>query len=227
MARFCSKCGRELQEGMRFCPGCGAAVVGMSPDNMPGGMGSMSNQPGGMPGGMGSMPNFAGGSAGTAAAQKNKYLLPLIVLGVVAVAAAVFVMIKVFAGGPGYMKPLRYLEKGLNKRDVQLIQKAFADGGDISPEIFNIFEVAGGLIDYDVVFDVTDKERISKDEIEEVLTEEYYVDEIYARNASAAYILDVDMTIEMGEYSESESGEIPVVRINGKWVIPESLDSIF
>lgn len=74
---------------------------------------------------------------------------------------------------------------------------------------------------------MTDKEKIPKDEIEEVLTEEYFVDEVYAKNASAAYILDVDMTIEMGEYSEDESGEFPVVKINGKWVIPESLDLMF
>lgn len=125
------------------------------------------------------------------------------------------------------MKPIQYLEKGFNKRDAKMIQKAFADGGDISSEIFDMFEIAGGLIDYKVEFDVTDKEKIPKDEIEEVLTEEYFVDEVYAKNASAAYILDVDMTIEMGEYSEDESGEFPVVKINGKWVIPESLDLMF
>ena len=223
MARFCSNCGRELQEGMRFCSGCGAPVEGVSPDSISKDVGNMPNQPGGMPNPMG-MP--AGGPGG-AAVQKKTYILPLIVVGIVAAIAAHFVIVKIFSGGPGYMKPIQYLEKGFNKRDAKMIQKAFADGGDISSEIFDMFEIAGGLIDYKVEFDVTDKEKIPKDEIEEVLTEEYFVDEVYAKNASAAYILDVDMTIEMGEYSEDESGEFPVVKINGKWVIPESLDLMF
>ena len=27
MANFCSKCGRALDTGTRFCPGCGAPIV--------------------------------------------------------------------------------------------------------------------------------------------------------------------------------------------------------
>ncbi len=241
MAKFCSRCGKELQEGMKFCSGCGAPVEGNAPGGMPG-----SNAPGGMPGGMpgsnmsggipGGMPgsNMSGGMPGgmpggnmaTAAPKKPNPVL-LIAAGVVVLAVVLFAAVKIFAGGSGYMKPIKYLEKGFNKRDIKTIQKAFADSGEISPDIFEGFEELGDIIDYEIELEVVDKEKIAKREIEDVLIEDFYVNEIYAKNASAMYILEVEMTLEMGEYSEDNTEEIPVAKINGKWVIPESFGYIF
>lgn len=30
---FCSECGREIEENVRFCPGCGASVASNPADN--------------------------------------------------------------------------------------------------------------------------------------------------------------------------------------------------
>ena len=96
-----------------------------------------------------------------------------------------------------------------------------------SPDIFEGFEELGDIIDYKIKLEVVDKEKIAKREIEDVLIEDFYVNEIYAKNASAMYILEVEMTLEMGEYSEDDTEEIPVAKINGKWVIPESFGYVF
>lgn len=220
---------------MKFCSGCGAPVAGGAPGGMPGG-----NMPGGMPGNnmSGGMPggNMSGGTPGgmpggympgAAAAPKRPNPIILIAAAAVVLLIVVFAAVKIFTGGSGYMKPIKYLEKGLNKQDIRMIQKAFADSGDISPDIFDAFEEMGGIIDYKIKLDVVDKEKIDKRDIEDVLTEDYYINEIYAKNASAAYILEVEMTLEMGEYSDDETEEIPVAKINGKWVIPESFGSVF
>lgn len=245
MARFCSRCGKELQEGVKFCSGCGAPVEGGAPGGMPG-----SNMAGGMPGNnmAGGMPgsNMAGGSMaggmpgsnmaggmpgggmpGVAAQPKKMNPILLIAAAAVVLVVVIIAAVKIFAGGSGYMKPIKYLEKGFNKRDVKMIQKAFADSGDISTDIFADIEELGGIIDYKIELDVVDKEKVDKRDIEDVLIEDYYVNEIYAKNASAAYILEVEMTLEMGEYSEDETEEIPVAKINGKWVIPESFGYFF
>lgn len=233
MAKFCSRCGKELQEGMKFCSGCGAPVEGSAPGGMPGSNapGGMpgSNMPGGMPGSnmSGGMPGgMPGGNMATAAPKKPNPIL-LIAAGVIVLAVVLFAAVKIFAGGSGYMKPIKYLEKGFNKRDIKTIQKAFADSGEISPDIFEGFEELGDIIDYKIKLEVVDKEKIAKREIEDVLIEDFYVNEIYAKNASAMYILEVEMTLEMGEYSEDDTEEIPVAKINGKWVIPESFGYVF
>ena len=107
MAKFCSRCGKELQEGMKFCSGCGAPVEGSAPggmpgsnapggmpgSNMPGGMPG-SNMSGGMPGGMpgsnmsGGMPGgMPGGNMATAAPKKPNPIL-LIAAGVIVLGSA-------------------------------------------------------------------------------------------------------------------------------------------
>lgn len=137
-----------------------------------------------------------------------------------------FIVVRLMSGG-GYKKPIENLEKGMNKQDVKLISGAFASGEVPDSEILDIFEELGGFVDYKVEIDIIGEQKIPKQDIEYVLSEEYDVDEVYASSASAAYALDLNMSISMGDYSDSDTETIPVAKINGKWVIPADLYDLF
>jgi len=77
-----------------------------------------------------------------------------------------------------------------------------------------------------VELEIKDEEKLDKDEIAEVLAEDYVVESMYAQKAAAAYILEVEMTMTMGEYSEEETTDIPVAKIDGKWVIPSDVSEM-
>lgn len=225
MAKFCTKCGRELTAGNKFCPGCGAPVpadtVNQGTVPTQGGMPAYSE----MQGSAGGISSPMGYSAGIPAA-KAKSKIPVLAAGAAVIIIVLFIVVKLMSGG-GYKKPIENLEKGLNKQDVKLITSAFAGGEIPDSEIVDLFEGIGSFVDYKVEIDIIGEQKIPKADIEYVLSEEYDVDEIYAKSASAAYVLDIAMSISMGDYSDSETDKIPVAKINGKWVIPEDLYDLF
>lgn len=225
MAKFCTKCGRELTVGAKFCPGCGAPIPGgtVNPEPVPpqGGMPAY----GGMQGASGGMYAPMGAPAGAPAA-KAKSKIPVVAAGAAVIILVLFVIVRLMSGG-GYKKPIENLERGLNKQDVKLISSAFASGEIPDSEILDIFEGLGGFVDYKVEIDIIGEQKIPKQDIEYVLSEEYDVDEVYAKSASAAYALDLNMSISMGDYSDSDTETIPVAKINGKWVIPADLYDLF
>ena len=188
--KFCAKCGKEIQEGVKFCPACGAPVQNAEQ---------------------------TAGSVQVSVKSSPKFIIAAV--GVVAAIVLIVVGVKLFAGA-GYQQPIENLEKGLNEQDMDLLSKAFVNGEFLSSEIFGVFESLGGLIDYEVELEIEEEEKLEKDEIADVLTEEYEVESVYAEKAAAAYILEVKMTMTMGEYSEEETTDVPVAKIDGKWVIP-------
>lgn len=194
--KFCAKCGREIQEGAKFCPACGAPVQNVEP------------------------------AAGfTQASKKASPRVMLAAAGIVAVIVLAVIGVKLFSG-TGYQKPIENLEKGLNEQDMDLLAKVFVDGEFLSSEIFGVFESLGGLIEYNVELEIESEDKLDRDEIIEVLTEDYDVESVYAQKASAAYILEVEMTMSMGDYCEEETWDIPVAKIDGKWVIPLDVSEV-
>ena len=148
MAKFCTKCGRELTAGNKFCPGCGAPVpadtVNQSTEPPQGGMPAY----GGMQGTAGGMSGPIGSPAGVPAA-KAKSRIPVLAAGAAVIIIVLFIVVKLMSGG-GYKKPIENLEKGLNNQDVKLITSAFAGGEIPDSEILDIFEGIGGFVDYKV-----------------------------------------------------------------------------
>lgn len=216
MAKFCSKCGKPLQEGAKFCPVCGAPVqpvqgVGSpysGPDQGNGYQGAQTVNNQGQP--MGNM--------------SKKMLIPLVIGAVVVVILAVTLAVKIFGGG--YKKPIKNLEKGLNTQNTELLDEAYVGGFSMSGMEYAFNEM--GAYDYEFDFDIVGKEKLDKDEMEDILVKDYYVAEKYARAADAAYILDVEMSVEveetddMDEIDESQNVEIPVIKIDGEWKIPQN-----
>jgi len=221
VAKFCTKCGRELTAGIKFCPGCGAPIPGGTVNPEPAPSQDRMSAYGGMQKAAGDMYAPMG-----APAAKAKPRIPFLAAGAAVIIIALFIVVRLMSGG-GYKKPIENLEKGMNKQDVKLISSAFASGEVPDSEILDIFEELGGFVDYKVEIDIIGEQKIPKQDIEYVLSEEYDVDEVYASSASAAYALDLNMSISMGDYSDSDTETIPVAKINGKWVIPADLYDLF
>lgn len=222
MAKFCSKCGSEITGNVKFCSKCGAPVPLAAQGGAAPGGGRVQNYSGAQGGG--EVQNY--GNYGAAAFARKKSMAPIIAAGAAAVLVVVFILVKIFGGG-NYKSPIEKLEKGMNNQDVKLMSEAFIDGSDFADsEAANLFSSFGGMVNYEVKLDVIKERKLEKSAIMQVLTEDYYVDAVYAGQAKAAYILEVKMTMKMGEYSEEDTDEIPVAKIDGKWVIPMSLSDL-
>lgn len=229
MAKFCSKCGSEITGNVKFCSKCGAPVPGAA-QGAGGAQGYGGTQGAGGAQGYGGTQGAGGaqnyGNYGAAAPARKKSIIPVFAIGAAAVLVVVFIFVKIFGGG-NYKSPIEKLEKGMNNQDVKLMSEAFIDGEGIADsEAADLFSSFGGIIDYEIKLDVVGEKKLDKSAIVQVLTEDYYVDAVYASQAKAAYILEVKMTMKMGEYSEDNTDEIPVAKIDGKWVIPMSLNDL-
>lgn len=221
MAKFCGKCGAELVEGSKFCVKCGAPVPqpgaqrSSAPSETPGNM--QGNAQGNYQQGTA---NAQGGYAGTSAVKKPVAWKPIAAIAAVVVVLAV-VLFGVF-GTKGYEKPIKYMEKGINEGDIKTFAKAFPNGveGPVSYLPDDLSEIFPG---YDVKLDIVDKEKLEKGEMAVILSDEYNMSASELKDVTAAYILDVEVSAVIDGEEESEETEIPVVKMDGKWVIPMSM----
>lgn len=231
MAKFCAKCGSELKEGSKFCVKCGAPVQGAPVQGMPGqgapmygtpgqgvpmqGMPGQNARPGGMPGG------YQQGTGGGMAAVKNTFPWKLVALIAVPVVLIVLILVLIF-GGKGYEKPIEKLEKGINEGKVELVLEAFSPSIASSLSAYLPDDVSDMFPDVEIDLEIVGKEKLAKSEMQSVLTEEYDVSSSVARRVKKAYILEVEMSSEDDEFGEPVVEEIPVVKLDGDWVIPIS-----
>lgn len=231
MAKFCAKCGSELKEGSKFCVRCGAPVQGTPVQGMPGqgapmqgmsgqgapmqGMPGWNAQPGGMPGG------YQQGAGSGMTAAKNAFPWKLLALIAVPVVLIVLILVLIF-GGKGYEKPIEKLEKGMNEGKIDLVLEAFSPSIASSVSAYLPDDVSDMFPDVEIDLEIIGKEKLEKDDIQGILTEEYDVSSSVARRVKKAYILEVEMSAEDEEFGEPVVEEIPVVKLDGDWVIPIS-----
>lgn len=221
MAKFCGKCGAELVEGSKFCVKCGAPVPqsgaqrSSAPSETPGNM--QGNAQGNYQQGTANAQN---GYSGVSAAKKP-FAWPIIAALAAIVVILSLILFGIF-GTKGYEKPIKYMEKGINEGDLKTFAKAFPDGveGLVSYLPDDLSEIFPG---YDMKFDIVDKEKLDKDEMALILSDEYNMSASELKDVTAAYILDVEMSAVIDGEEESEETEIPVVKMDGKWVIPMSM----
>lgn len=119
-------------------------------------------------------------------------------------------------------KPIKYMEKGINEGDIKTFAKAFPNGVE---GIVNVLpdDLSDLFPGYDVKLEIVDKEKLKKDEMTVILSDEYNLSAAELKDVTAAYILEVEMTAVIDGEEESAEEDIPVVKMDGEWVIPISM----
>lgn len=221
MAKFCGKCGAGLVEGSKFCVKCGAPVpqAGAQRSAAP------SETPGNVQGN--AQGNYQQGTANTqniysgASAAKKTFAWPIIAALAAVVVVLSLILFGIF-GTKGYEKPIKYMEKGINEGDIKTFAKAFPNGVEgivnfLPDDLSDLFP------GYDVKLEIVDKEKLKKDEMTVILSDEYDLSAAELKDVTAAYILEVEMTAVIDGEEESAEEDIPVVKMDGEWVIPISM----
>lgn len=113
MARFCAKCGKQLGEQAAFCPACGAKVSRSENQQM-----QMNPQ-------------------APVKVHKNKTSRNLLAIAMVIIVLIVGVFGIKSLVSPGYMRPIKLVEKGFNDCDAEPIYES------LSPETKKILEMSG------------------------------------------------------------------------------------
>lgn len=211
MARFCAKCGKQLGEQAAFCPACGAKVSRSENQQM-----QMNPQ-------------------APVKVHKNKTSRNLLAIAMVIVVLIVGVFGIKSLISPGYMRPIKLVEKGFNDRDAKAIYES------LSPETKKIYEMSGcknivenlqsaieeygdgkdvnvSNIKTDII--VGNKEEIDKEELSQTLVDQYMLSQEEAEKASAAYIVDGNIVFKSGNSVVKEiSTQFVVAKINMKWYL--------
>lgn len=211
MARFCAKCGKQLGEQAAFCPACGAKVSRSENQQM-----QMNPQ-------------------APVKVHKNKTSRNLLAIAMVIVVLIVGVFGIKSLISPGYMRPIKLVEKGFNDRDAKAIYES------LSPETKKIYEMSGcknivenlqsaieeygdgkdinvNNIKTDII--IGNKEKIDKEELSQTLVDQYMVSQEEAEKASAAYIVDGNIVFKSGNSVVKEiSTQFVVAKINMKWYL--------
>lgn len=221
MAKFCGKCGAGLVEGSKFCVKCGAPVpqAGAQRSAAP------SETPGNVQGN--AQGNYQQGTANTqniysgASTAKKTFAWPIIAALAAVVVVLSLILFGIF-GTKGYEKPIKYMEKGINEGDIKTFAKAFPNGVE---GIVNVLpdDLSDLFPGYDVKLEIVDKEKLKKDEMTVILSDEYDLSAAELKDVTAAYILEVEMTAVIDGEEESAEEDIPVVKMDGEWVIPISM----
>lgn len=211
MARFCAKCGKQLGEQAAFCPACGAKVSRSENQQM-----QMNPQ-------------------APVKVHKNKTSKNLLAIAMVIIVLIVGVFGIKSLVSPGYMRPIKLVEKGFNDRDAKAIYES------LSPETKKIYEMSGcknivenlqsaieeygdgkdinvNNIKTDII--IGNKEKIDKEELSQTLVDQYMLSQEEAEKASAAYIVDGNIVFNSGNSVVKEiSTQFVVAKINMKWYL--------
>lgn len=194
MAKFCTKCGKEIQEGNQFCNGCGTPVSGGNPTTAA--IGKMSNK------------------EVVFELLKNKKILG----GLAAIVIVVIIAI-VILGGSSYKTPIKELEKAFNKRDAGIMMAVLPeqdykgyDKAEIKKELQKELD---DMEEIDVSFDIISKKKIDEDDYEEYISDSY-LDEY---DIDIIYRVRVDISGKVDGKEVDSKDSLYVGKIDGDWYI--------
>ncbi len=213
MAKYCGKCGTEINTAVAFCPNCGEKI-----DN--------------------NIPNANVGY--TAVKPKTfsiKSLIPII--GIIAVITIIIVLITSL-GGKGYKKVLDNHFKAYTTNDPDLMYESVKAqywidyveeaSGDSYAFEYIVEEIEDNLEEWDcgeninIKYEILHETRATKEDLEEIEEDIYdtYAYFVYDRDEFSitdAYLIDVNFTVT-GD-SGSEELHYPkgllIIKENGKW----------
>lgn len=208
MSKYCAKCGKEISDTTTFCPACGAKVM-LSKPVTPCGQSKKT----------------------THNITKNTSILAGVVI--VALLFVVVFGIKSFLK-PGYDKPIKLLEKGINEASFSKMKGALSPGvienefgvipdyvtdEQLDDALRNEIQSDFGIGAYKVEFKVNGKEKIGAGNLSQTLRESYAINDSDANQAKAAYLLSVKITATVDSIVESQNVKMVVIKIGGTWYI--------
>ncbi len=216
---FCGKCGTKNNDGVTFCAGCGASLNGRQPER-------------------------AHSPAARNASNKNQKI------GIIAVAVAAVVIISLIFtlfGGRGYKATVnKYMnaqfdgnakailklvhktmrddvleDKGYDEDEIDELAKDYKEDEKESLEYF--FDLFGVKPKYS--YKIEDVEDVTDDDLDD-LKDEY--EEEYDLKVSAAKIVEVGVTIDLGGDSEPVTRHVYLIKVGRSWYLDtENMWSIF
>lgn len=229
MAKFCTKCGTQLNDNARFCKSCGEKFDMPQAQEIP-----QTTAP------VEQTTVIAGETK--AVKSKSKFVVMGIV-GVLVVATAV-ILCMVFS--KPYVKPINKLCKAIENKDEKLMMECFceaeqiyfADGksdkASIEKEfkssvnfVYNVLSKDDGMIvsyglgdnikiNYEVIGDAKELDKDTIELIEEYLRLRFNDDKL---DISKGYTMEIEFTVSGDKKDKDLSYELYVLKIDGKWCL--------
>ncbi len=245
MAKFCDKCGAQLEDGAAFCTSCGATLGQQAQQAAPAQGSVMSNVSQGISQGVQGVQNFAadiprdfnGFKQGVQ--QKNKKVIGVLIAAVVLVILIIVLLVSLIGGG-GYKSPLDNLTKGFNKNDAKLITKAMMPGSVLSAyedeedpdwdDADDAIEASKSLIeakygdDVEISYEIKDKNEISESKLKKKYKSlaKRYADAADGKTSdfypTEGYELEVELTIKGDDDEDSNDTTVVVGKVDGDWI---------
>ena len=200
MSKYCSKCGKEIRDGIKFCPNCGAKIE----DNIERKKTTDVNN---------------GNKVVNIKPRRTELkVVGGIILGIILVVIGGIWGVKKFYT-PAYEKPVKKLEKAFNNGSFSDMKDAISSG--LYNEMFGEQELSeedvkelGNSIkeimrseygeDYNMKVTVVDKKKIDQDDLKVILRNDYFIPSSDVEAATAAYDLKVKMEIKYKSDSDTE-----------------------
>lgn len=250
MAKFCGKCGAQLNDNATFCTNCGSPVQQagqpQAQQNAAPAFNSdaMKNAAANAQAKISDGFNTAKDTVSTAVKTGDKKTL-FIVGGIgVAILVVIIILLCLLFGGGSYKTPLDNFVKACEDgdgdalkdllpgdfidiiEDSKLLKKQF-DFDDMAEDVKDDLEDEYGK-KIKVSYKINDKEKLDEDELEDI--EDTYnnyfaglLDDDEEYKVKEGYDLDITFKIKGNEDDDEEDVDITVVKVNGDWVM--SMDS--
>lgn len=208
MSKFCENCGAEMEDNETVCKHCQSGtntnVQSTTQESVSDNTATVKND--------------------TSSAKTNntkKYAI----IGGVAIAIVVLLIIIFSIFGGGYKKPLDYRTKGMQNCDAEIYLKAYPEFIDMDKLINDDLldtqlnrdeDIYGEKIKYS--YKISDKDKVKKDDLEDV---QEYIENKYKEEVkvSSGYKLKVKETTEGKKSDSTKTNTRYVYKIDGKWYL--------
>ena len=197
MSKFCENCGAEMEDTETVCKYCGPQAEAVK-----------ANEP---------------ATEGTASKAQSLDTKNIAIIGGIAAAVVILLVILFSIFGKGYKKPIDNYFKGMVKGDVDKYLSAYPEFMDMGDKIDKdtMEDMVDDLEDeygekLKVSYDITKKEKIKKDSLEDV---QKYISERYDEDVkvSKGYEVKVKATIKGKDDEDTDTQKMYVYKIDGKW----------
>lgn len=250
MSKFCGNCGTQLNDEATFCTNCGASLGGGQPapqqpvNNMTQQEAGFVQQPVNNANPY-AQPDYSDGmnniqyGMGAATGKKTLSKQALIILGGIAAAIIVLVILIFTVFGSNYETPIKNMVKVMESGSTGAYKDLFPSSQIKALEsVYNVIsddgldeyikeaatEVHDNLVDeygdnIKVSYKILDKEKLSKIELSDIEDSYSYLSK---SKVTEGYTLTLKMTIEGDDDTDTDEDDMQVVKVDGDWVVAGS-----